>query len=186
MPVSPVARRYAQALIEVAEEAGAIDQIGADLNGFAQLLDAHEGMLGGALGSPVFTTEERSAVLDGILPKLPMHPLSSNLLRLLNDKRRFPALQDIVVAYGELADARAGRQAVTVTTAEPLTPQVEAEIRQALEASTGKQVRLTTKVDPSLLGGLIAKVGGTVYDSSLRTRLDQIKHALVSSETAIA
>jgi len=186
MPVSPVARRYAQALIEVADEAGAIDQVGTDLQSFAQVLDAHEGMLGDALSSPVFTTEERGAVLDGVLPKLSLHPLAANLLRLVNDKRRFPVLRDIVTAYGELADERAGRQQVLVTTAEPLTPQVEAEIRQALEKSTGKTVRLTTKVDPSLLGGLVAKVGGTVYDSSLRTRLDQIKHALVSSETAIA
>jgi len=186
MSVSPVARRYAQALIEVAEEASVVDQVGDDLASFSELLSAHDGLLGDALASPVFTTEERGAVLDDVLPRLSLHPLAANLLRLVNDKRRFGALAEIVIAYRELADQKAGRQEVVVTTAEPLTPQVEAEVRQALEKTTGKTVRLTSHVDPSLLGGLVAKVGGTVYDSSLRTRLEQIKHALVSTETAIA
>jgi F-type H+-transporting ATPase subunit delta len=186
MPVSPVARRYAQALVEVAAEANAVDPIANDLHRVVGLLDANEGQLRAALCSPVFTAEERSSVLAAVLPRLSLHPLAANLLRLINDNGRFAVMPDIAEAYLQLADERAGRQQVEVTTAEPMTPQVEAEVRAALQKATGKTVRLSTKVDPSLLGGLVAKVGGTVYDSSIRTRLEQLKHNLIAQEVAVA
>lgn len=186
MPVSPVARRYAQAMIEVAAEADAIDAVSNDLQTFVGLLDAQGGELRHALCSPVFTTEERGNVLDALLPRLGLHPLATNLLRLVNDKHRFAQLPDIAEAYVGLADERAGRQLVEVTTAEPMTPQVEAEVRAALAKATGKTVRLKTAVDPSLIGGLVARVGGTVYDSSIRSRLEQLKHNLVSQDVGVA
>jgi len=182
----PVARRYAQALIEVASEAGAIEQVSNDLHGFAQLLDAHGGILGDALRSPVFTTEEREAVLNDLLPKLSLHPLTNNVLRLANDKDRFAVIADIAAAFEALADEKAGRQAATVFTAEPMSPQVEAEVRSALEKSTGKTIRLTTKVDPSLIGGMVAKIGGIVYDASIRSRLERLKQDLFTQEAGIA
>jgi F-type H+-transporting ATPase subunit delta len=182
----PVARRYAQALIEVAQEAGAVEQVMKDLHGFAGLLDANDGILGAALGSPVFTSEEREHVLDELLPKLGLHPLTTNLFRLANDKHRFGVIADIAAAFETLADEAAGRQAATVTTAEPMSPQVEAEIRSALEKSTGKTIRLTTKVDPSLIGGVVAKIGGIVYDASIKSRLERLKQDLFTQEAGIA
>ena len=182
----PVARRYAQALIEVAAEADAVEQVMADLHGFAQLLDAHDGVLRDALCSPVFTTEEREAVLNELLPKLGLHGLTNNVLRLANEKHRFAVIADIAAAFEALADVRAGRQAATVITAEPMTPQVEAEVRAALEKSTGKTIRLTTQVDPSLIGGMVAKIGGIVYDASLRNRLERLKQDLFQQEAGIA
>lgn len=181
-----VARRYAQALIDVAAESGRVDAVGADLHRVVQLLDAHEGLLRDALSSPVFTSEERGAVLDVLLPRLGLHELTANLLRLCNDKGRLSSLGAIAASYAQLADVAAGRQMVEVVTAVPLTPQVEAEVRAALERSTGKTIRLSTRVDPSLIGGMVAKVGGTVYDASIRNRLEQLKHSLFAQETAIA
>ncbi len=177
-----VAKRYAQALIDVAADADAVDTVGEQLDQFSALLDRHDGLLAATLCSPVFTSEERRAVLDQLLPGLGFHPLVVNLLRLANDKKRFPIVDEISRAYSEFADARAGRERVTVRTAEPMSPQIEAEVRTALQTSTGKTVVLTTEVDPSLIGGMIAQVGGTVYDSSIRTRLQNIKQALLSSQ----
>ncbi|MBX2803436.1 MAG: ATP synthase F1 subunit delta [Myxococcales bacterium] len=186
MADSTVARRYAQAMIEVASEADVVDQVGADLTTFSSLLDAEEGMLGDALRSPVFTVEERRGVLDEVLPKLDLHALTANLLRVANDKGRLSLVTQIAHAYGELADERAGRLRVVVQTAEPLSEAMEAEVASALEAQTGKKIVLQKEVDPDLIGGLIARVGGKVYDSSIRTRLEQIKGALLSGTPAQA
>ena len=181
-----VARRYAQALIEIAAESREVDTLGADLQRLVAAFDAHGGMLRRALCSPVFNADECGAVLTELLPRLRLHPLTANLVRLANEKGRLAALPAIAEAYTELADKVAGRQKVEVVTAEPLSPQVEAEVRAALERSTGKTVRLSTRVDPDLIGGMVAKVGGTVYDSSIRNRLEQLKHSLFQQESVVA
>jgi F-type H+-transporting ATPase subunit delta len=89
----------------------------------------------------------------------------------------------IAQAYRAQADERAGRVKVSVTTAEPMSPQIEAEVRTALEASTGKTVTLEAHVDPDLIGGMVARVGGKVYDSSIRTRLLDIRQSLIVSRS---
>ncbi len=175
-----VARRYAQAMVDVAAEAGVVDDVVEQLTSFEEVLQAHEGLLSSALQSPVFTVEERRAVLDEILPKLELGDLTQNLLRLLNDNGRLGILDAITRAYRDLADERAGRVRVVVRSAEPLTEALEAEVKKALEAATGKQVVIEAEVDASLIGGLVARVGSTVYDSSLRTRLQNIKGALLA------
>lgn len=177
-----VARRYADALIDVASEAGEIERIGADLRTFEAALDAHDGLLRGVMTSPVFTAEEREKVLLEILPKLGLHPLSNNLMRVLNTNKRFAVLYAIREQFDALADEKAGRVRVQVSTAEALSPQLETEIKAALEKTTGKTVLVDHRIDPSLIGGMVARVGGTVYDSSLRTRLQHLKHSLIVAQ----
>lgn len=181
-----VSRRYAQALIEVAAAEDAVDAVGQDLERFVALTQANERQLAEPLESPVFTAEERRAVLDQILPRLGLHALSVNLLRLTNDKGRMALLPSIVSAYRDLADKRAGRVRVIVETAEPLTPQLEIEVRAALEVMTGKSVIFHSKVRPELIGGIIARVGDKVYDSSIKTRLESIRQALLHAPVAEA
>jgi F-type H+-transporting ATPase subunit delta len=181
-----IARRYAQAMAEVAESEGAIDTVGRDLERFAALMSADGGALGEALASPVFTSDERRAVLEQLLPRLGLHPLTANLLHVVNDKRRFPLMSAISTAFRDLADERAHRTRISVQTAAPLTADLEREVREAFERVTRKQVILTTEVRPELIGGLVAKVGDTVYDSSIRTRLEQMKQALLAAPVAQA
>jgi len=177
-----IARRWAEALIALADEDRVVDRVADDLERFLRAVGQHGAMLASALASPVFTVDERRRVLDAILPALGVHDHAANLLRLANDKGRFGIVSDIVSVYGELADERAGRARVTVETAEPLSPELEREVRQALEAVTHKQVVLHTVVRPDLIGGLVARVGDTVYDSSVRTQLERIRHALLQSQ----
>ncbi len=178
-----VARRYAVAMIDVASEESAVDQVGADLHGFNALLDADDGKLRHTLCTPLFSADERAAVLDNLLPKLGLHPLSVNFLKLVNGKGRLPAVGRIAELYGQLADDLAGRIHVRVTTSEPMSPQIEAEVKAAMESTTGKSVILDSDVDESLIGGMVARVGGKVYDSSVRTRLQSIKQALLNAQS---
>jgi len=177
-----VAKRYADALIEVAVEADQTPRIGQDLATFESVLMAYDGLLISVMASPVFTTEERDDVLLQILPKLGLHELSANLFRVMNTNRRLGIFSEFRRQFDALADGRAGRVRVQVSTAEALSPQLETEIKAALEASTGKTVLVEHTIDPSLIGGMVARVGGTVYDSSLRTRLEQLHHTLIVAQ----
>lgn len=182
MPEMSVARRYADALIDVADEAKAAEAVLADLKGFEGLLDANEGVLRTALCTPVFSRDERSGVLGELLPKLKLNPLTANFLQVLNHKGRLPIISDIIRAYAELADERAGRVSVRVTTASEMSKAIEIQVQEALSKSTGKQVVLVPEVDPALIGGMVVRVGGKVYDSSIRTRLQQVKRSLLEAQ----
>lgn len=182
MSEARVASRYADALIEIAAEGNRVDEVGHELARIAELFAANDHQLGTFIGSPVFTSDERAAVLDQVIPRLGLHPQTVNLVKLMNVNGRLGVFSALIHRYNELADAHNGRVRVSVTTAEALTPALESEIRAALEQTTGKTVLVEHTIDPSLIGGMIARVGGTVYDSSLRTRLASLKHALTVAE----
>lgn len=177
-----IARRYARALLEIGREEGQIDRLGDDLARFVRLVTG--GDLGVVMANPVFTQAERRAVLDRLLPGLALHPHVVSFVRLLLDKDRFAAIIDIAREYRALADEVAGRVRATVTTAAELTTTTQDAVATALARSTGKKVVLETKVDPALLGGLVAQVGGRVYDASLRTRLERLQLTLVNPSQA--
>ena len=176
-----IARRYAQAFLATAVEAEVIDVLDADLGRVMEEFGAHDGLLFHTLSNPVFTREERVAVLEEVLPRLEVQSLTANLLRLLLERGRFGLLPEIGRIYSDTVLERAGKVKVQVATAEPLTPALEAEVRLAFEKTTGKTVILETRLDPSLIGGMVARVGGKVYDSSIRSRLDELKHQLITA-----
>lgn len=181
MANSTVARRYAKAFLELAQDVGEVDRLGKDLSTMLAVSNIENGLVTQVLANPVFTREERLTVLDAILPKLNLHQLTSNLLHLLVERGKFAALPAIAELYASAADEAAGRMRVRVETAEPLTPQLEAEIKAALEKTTGREVLIDPVVEPALIGGMVARVGSKVYDSSLRTRLQQIKQELMNA-----
>lgn len=183
MPEISVARRYADAMIDVAAEQDVADAVGKDLAGFTALLDEHDGVLRNTLCTPVFSAEERGAVLGELLPKLGINPLSANFLSLLNSKGRLAAIDAITAAYKERADERAGRLTVRVSTAEPMSDAIAKEVQQALSKATGKEVILDASVDADLIGGMVVRVAGRVYDSSIRTRLDDVRNTLLRAQT---
>jgi F-type H+-transporting ATPase subunit delta len=179
-----IARRYARALLELGRDENQIDRLGADLERFQRVLDAGPPEVANVMSNPVFTNSERRAVLDRLLPGLGLQSHTASFLRLLLDKDRFGALPDIVREYRALADTEAGRVRATVTTATELPGDTRSAVASALAQATGKQVVLDTRVDPALLGGLVAQVGGRVYDASLRTRLERLQLNLVNPSQA--
>jgi F-type H+-transporting ATPase subunit delta len=178
-----LARRYAKALLEIGREESQVDRFGDDLLRFSRLIEGTP-ELGNVMSNPVFTQSERRAVLDRCIPGLTLHPHTVNFLRLLLDKDRFAALPAVVREYRALSDAEAGRVRATVTTASELSPAMREAVNRALTQTTGKKVLLESRVDPSLLGGLVAQVGGRVYDASLRTRLERLQLTLVNPSQA--
>ncbi len=181
-----IARRYARALLDLGREASAVDRFGDDLQRFAQ--SAERAGLLAALANPVCTLAERRAVLDAVLSggAAGLDGTVVNFLRLLLDKNRFGALADIARAYGELADAEAGRVRAVVTSATALGAEELERVRQALSDASGRTVVLDAVVDPTLLGGMTARVGGRVYDASLRTRLERLQLSLTTPSSTPA
>lgn len=177
-----VARRYAEAMIEVAAEAGRIDPVAHELYLVESALHANDDQLFDVMASPVFTVEERENVLRSVLPKVGISGEVANLVLVMNRNGRLGVFDLMRTSYNGFADERAGRVRAHVTTAEPLTPQLETEIKAALESATGKTVYIDHAIDPELIGGMVARVGGRVYDSSIRTRLQQMRRALVVAE----
>ena len=178
-----LARRYARALIAIGTEENCIDQLGADLAQFDQVLQLGDGALGSALSNPGVTNGERREVIEAVLSQLSLHSRVNAFLRLLVDKNRFAAFDEILSAYTQMADEIAGRVRVTVTTAKKQTAAGQKKITAAIEASTGKKVDVSFEVDTALIGGVVAQIGDTVIDASIRSRLQELGTELVSSGT---
>lgn len=173
-----IARRYARALVTLGQEDDCIDRLGTDLLSFLEVMELGGGLLRAALENPGISIGERKAVLEQVLGKLGLHAYTANVLRLLMDNGRFPHLADVSTSYQKMADEIANRVRATVTTARALDAAGTKEVQTALETMTGKQVVVRYEVDASILGGVVARVGDTVFDASVRARLDAMQKGL--------
>ncbi len=178
MIVGSVARRYARAMLELATERGIADQVGADLASFVALLE-REPALERTLLNPGFSRTQRRALLDELLRRASFDTIAENFLRLLIDKNRIDHLPMIVLQYGDLHDEQVGRIRAQVRAAVELQPRDVERLRDLLQRVTGKTVILEQQVDPTLIGGMVTKVGGLVFDGSLRTQLANMRQRLV-------
>lgn len=171
------ARRYARALLELAQEEGALEQFDDDLARIAGLIGSNA-ELREVLLNPVFEVEARKRIVRELAAKLSVGPLVANFLCLLIDKQKLGQLPEIVRVYRGLVDRAAGRIQAQLVAAVALDGQVSARVAAELSKWTGKQVRLETKVDAELIGGVVARVGGLVLDASLRTQLEELRERL--------
>jgi F-type H+-transporting ATPase subunit delta len=164
MSTTPVARRYARALLDVAgaEAEAVLGQLEALTSFFAGAPDVLA-----ALASPALSKAQRHTLLGAVVKAIPgLHPMLVNTLPLLTRQ------------YRDLVDARVGRVRGQVTSAVALQPAQVSAIAQSLKALTRSEVVLAEKVDPRLLGGVVAQVGSTVYDGSLRSQLKDLGRTL--------
>jgi F-type H+-transporting ATPase subunit delta len=175
--VSGMAGRYATALFELALESNAIDAVNAELVKFEQLLAESADLLR-LVRSPVFSADEQLKALSAVLDRAGISGLAVKFLKVIASNRRLFAVRDIIKAYRLLVARHKGEVTAEVTVAETLTAPHLDEIRDALKAVTKKDVQVDVKVDPAIIGGLVVKLGSRMIDSSLRTRLNAIKHAM--------
>jgi F-type H+-transporting ATPase subunit delta len=172
-----IARKYAQALIELALEDKQQERCRREIESFGVLIRENE-QLWGLFTGPAGDTELRRSALDAVLSKTDYLGLVANFIRLLMDKERLVLIGDIARAYGRLLDEHEGKMKARVVSAAALADSEIAEIRKRLSAALKRDIILETSVDPSLIGGAVAYVGGLVFDGSIRTQLSTIRDNL--------
>jgi F-type H+-transporting ATPase subunit delta len=174
---SGLAGRYAKALFELAQETKAVDAVSADLAALRKAVQSSPD-LARLVKSPLFSRENQSKALKAVLEKMGAGDLSVKFVLTLAEKRRLYVLTGIIAAYENLVARSRGETQAEVTAARDLSDAEIAELKTVLKSRLGKEPRLHTRVDPSLLGGLVVKVGSRMIDSSLRTKLDGLRAAM--------
>ena len=175
--LSGVALRYASAMFELAREGNVVDAVSGDLGRFDQLIRGSED-LQRLIRNPVFTAEEQSAAVGALLDKAGISGLAGNFIRLVASKRRLFALPDMIRAYQDLVSDAKGIVRAQVILAEAPSDHVMNDIKAALRDVAKADVSLDVKIDPSLIGGLIVKMGSRMVDASVRTKLNSIRLAM--------
>lgn len=175
-----IARRYATALLELGTETNQLDAIVDEISRAAQTFESSQ-ELRSLLADPMVAPDAKKAVLRDIGDRLGIGQATKNTLELLLDRRRVIALPAIAQRLREMADAHRGIVRAEVFTAMPLPEEYFTLLQQQLERVTGRRIALDRKLDPSLIGGVVARVGDTVYDGSLLARLRQMKDSMLPS-----
>lgn len=170
-------RRYAKAVISLAHDTGNLDKIGTDLRALAQMMKV-SAELQSVLSNPAIRRSDRRKVIDGLLQRITAQPHTKNLIYLLLDGERLVELPAISREVDAMIEARGGRVSAEITSARPLDASQLTQITLALEKLSGKKVDVVKREDPDLLGGVVAKLGDTVYDGSLRTQLRTLRDEL--------
>jgi F-type H+-transporting ATPase subunit delta len=173
---SILAKRYARALLELGEADGKYQAYGDELWGFAEAL-REAGPEGRLLFSPVIPIDARKGILGKVLDQCDLSPLVKNFILLLNERGRLPIIRDAAKAYQGLVDEHEGIVRGTVQTAIELDASQLSGIRSALSMYIGKKVELEQRVDPGIIGGLVARLGDLEVDGSVRTQLDRLAAA---------
>ena len=176
--VSGMAGRYARALFELALDAKSVDAVKSDIEKFAAMI-AESADLNRLVRSPVYGAEERSRALAAVLAKAEIGGLAANFLMFVTANRRLFSIGEMIRDFRKLVAKWKGEVTAEVTAAEKLSDAHLEAIKSALKSITGeKSVDLHVKIDPAIIGGLTVKLGSRMVDSSLRTKLNAIKHAM--------
>jgi len=173
-----VARRYARALFDTANRAGSVEQVEEDLKGVYDVMQAAP-RLERVLRAPTISSQRKRELLTQTFQSR-VSPLTLRFLILLVDRRREDILKDVYGEYRRLADAYRNMLPVEVTAAVPLTDEERDTLVSGLSRRTGKRVTVRISIHPEIMGGLILRLGDTVIDGSVRTRLSQLREQLTT------
>jgi F-type H+-transporting ATPase subunit delta len=177
---TPVARRYARALFDLGVESNSLDKMTAEVKSVADAVAASP-ELASVLTNPTVPVPARKSIMSDIAQKLGVSPLVKNAILLITDHNRAGALPRIANALSELADEKAGKLRAEVTSAAPLNDAQYTKLVASLEKLTGRKISLVKKTDPSLIGGVVTRIGDKVYDGSVKSRLEEIRLSLLPS-----
>ena len=169
--------RYAKALLDLAEEAKSIPRVEKDLKSFKKIYDSSADLKRLAQ-SPVFGTEDKAAALMAVAKKAKLSALTQQFIGTVAGNRRAADLPGIISAFMDMVARRRGSQVAKVTSAAKLTAAQISAIKSQLKKSLGRPVDIETSVDPDLLGGFVVRIGSRLYDSSLKTKLEDLRLAL--------
>lgn len=173
-----IARRYAQALIEIGKENNRVEEFKAELENFSDLLKKFPEFQN-ALLSPLYSAEDLKKTILGVAEKINLSETIKNFLCLLVDKRRIQYFSAILELYEDLTYQISGYVKARVITARPLSTGDFESIKKSLEDITQKKVLLNSVVEPQIIGGVIAEVGDKIFDGSIRNQLQRIGETLI-------
>jgi F-type H+-transporting ATPase subunit delta len=175
--VSGLAERYARALFDLADEGRTLDQAAADLRAVAGMLD-HSADLRRLIRSPIIDREAQGRAIAAIAADAQLSPLTRNFLGLLARNRRLFALPEMIAAFLDHLAERRGEVTAQVVSATPLTEAQSAALAEALRKSAGAKLAIQSRVDPSLLGGIVVRLGSRMIDASLKSKLNRLQLAM--------
>jgi len=174
-----IAKRYAKALVQLAEEKKIVDKTKADLAAFVAAVESVPA-LQKLLASPIFTPEDKKAVIKDLGGKLGMQPVTQRFVEHLAETGRIRYVKDVNEAFLEILAERTNRAMARLTTAVAVNPADLADIKKKLEALTNKQVDIEAVVDASLIGGAKAQIGSTIYDGTIKNQLAKMRSQLMN------
>lgn len=172
-----LAGRYATALFDLARESNKIETVEKSLGAVKAAL-AESGDFKALTASPLLSRADAGRGIAAVAKAMKLDPLTANFLGVLAENRRLAQVGDIIRAFGQLAAAYRGETTAQVTSAHPLTSAQVKELQSQLKARVGRNVSVDLTVDPAILGGLVVKIGSQMIDSSIRTRLNSLAHAM--------
>jgi F-type H+-transporting ATPase subunit delta len=172
-----IAKKYARALLEIGRKSANYEELGKELAGVAELLKENK-ELRVILMSPVYPIHVRKAIARSLAQPLSLSKMMSDFVDLLLEKKRIDHIFEMTRAYEALCDEVSGRIRATMVTAGGLAPDLVETIKGQLEVKTGKQVLLSLKEDPGIIGGIRTQVSNTIYDGSVKTQLSKFRENL--------
>ena len=177
--MSAIGRRYAKALLDLAREQGQLEAVLGDVGALSDAWKT-SAELREVVRNPVLPRPALKAVIEALMEKMGVTAMVKNTVKLLADKGRLAHLEEVLHALEESAEQETGRVRVEVTSAKPLSDAYYSRLAEKLQRVTDRQVVLIKKQDPSLIGGVVTRVGDQVFDGSLSNRLSELKESLLA------
>jgi len=180
MSIETVARRYGSALADVVLKTGETEGVRSELKTWEEMMAANP-ELQNAFGNPAIAHADKEKVLESLISRANPSRTTANFLRVLLRNGRLTELREINDKFATVLEERSGKVSAEVTSARDLSEAQKQELRANLERLTGKRVELRFGVDPSIIGGVVTRVGSTIYDGSVKTQLENLKQELIGS-----
>lgn len=177
MSSQTVARRYASALADVAIEKGEAHEVQAELAAWEKMISENSALLE-AFSNPTVAYEQKGKVLNELIARTKVRPTTANFLRTLLRNQRLAELPQVNATLAQSLDQRAGLVSAEITSARPVSEETKALLAEKLGLLTGKKARLTFDTDEGLLGGIVTRIGSTIYDGSVRNQLQRLREEL--------
>lgn len=177
MSIQTVARRYATALADVVTARGEAHEVQSELSAWEQMMQSNPQLLE-VFSNPTIPYEQKRNVLNALLARARVRPTTANFLQLLLQNQRLADLGEINRRFALVLDERSGVVSAEVTTARPVPRASQDALRAKLAQLTGKNVRLSFTTDEELIGGMVTRIGSTIYDGSVRNQLQRVKETL--------
>ncbi|MDO5646744.1 F0F1 ATP synthase subunit delta [Paracoccus sp. (in: a-proteobacteria)] len=172
-----IAGRYAQAVFEIVKDEGGLDNLARQIDELDATL-TNSADLRDLISSPIYTRDQQAGAIASITDKMGLSATLANTLKLMAKNRRLFVLPQLVARLSDLIAAERGEMTADVTTAAPLTDEQQQRLKDTLAEKSGKTIKLNTRVDESLIGGMIVKLGSQMIDSSVRSKLASLQNVM--------